>query len=68
MAELVKGVNAPWPESTALAELHLSTADLHRIRQWFNSMQDTNPAYIEDDDYALYNKVLAVLSARGEWK
>lgn len=53
---------------SAEAPLLLSTADLHRLRQWFNSMQDTNPAYVEDDDRALYNRVLAVLRNRSEWK
>ena len=46
----------------------LSTADLHTFRQWFNSMQDTNPAYIEDADRALYDRVVAVLRDRSEWK
>ena len=50
------------------APLLLSTADMHRLRQWFNSMQDTNPAYVEDDDRALYNRILAVLRDRSEWK
>lgn len=50
------------------APLLLSTADMHRLRQWFNSMQDTNPAYVEDGDRVLYNRLLAVLRERSEWK
>ena len=46
----------------------LSTADLHRLRQWFNSMQDTNASYIESGDLDLYRQVLDVLRARSEWK
>lgn len=46
----------------------LSTSDLHRIRQWFNSLEDTNPAYVDAGDRDLYRKIIDVLRARNEWK
>lgn len=46
----------------------LTTSDLHRLRQWFNSMEDTNPAYVEDGDRELYRRILIELQQRpSEW-
>lgn len=38
----------------------------HRIRQWFNSLQDTNPGYLEPEDSALFNKILQWLQKENE--
>lgn len=42
----------------------LTTSDLDRLRQWFNSMQDTNPKYIEDADRELYRRIMVELAQR----
>jgi len=48
----------------AEAPMLLSTTDLDRLRQWLDAMRDTNPAYIEDGDRVIYNRILSVLSER----
>jgi hypothetical protein len=36
--------------------IKISEDELHMIRQWFSSVQDTNPAFLEQRDYKLaYN-------------
>lgn len=42
----------------------LTTTDLDRLRQWFNSMEDTNPKYVEAEDRELYARILVELAQR----
>ncbi len=40
--------------------------ELDLLRQWFNSMEDTNPKYILEMDRELYRKIKAALNHGGE--
>ncbi|WP_049849519.1 hypothetical protein [Trabulsiella odontotermitis] len=55
--ELVKDM---FPQPVALVP-----GDFNRLRQWFNSMEDTNPKYIEDADRELYDRILKVCRGSG---
>lgn len=35
--------------------------DLNRLRQWFNSMEDTNPNYVEEADRELNERIMKEL-------
>ena len=39
--------------------MQLSTNEINLVRQWFNSIQDVNPNYLQKADNELYLKVLA---------
>ena len=41
-----------------------SKEELNRIRQWFDSLQDTNPKYLEAGDYELARRVYEHLGMR----
>ncbi|MDP8745345.1 hypothetical protein ABTW57_06160 [Serratia sp. SM59] len=49
-------------EMKLLMKPMFSAEELNLFRQWFNSMEDTNPAYIQPSDQSLYRKVLALLA------
>lgn len=42
----------------------LTLDELELCRQWFDSVQDTNPAYLEQKDYALAKKLYERLGCR----
>jgi hypothetical protein len=44
--------------------LVLSVEDLHMIRQWFSSTQDTNGDFLERKDYVLVSKIYDLLGWR----
>lgn len=47
------------------AELGLLTnEETHLLRQWFNAVQDLNPAYLEAQDYVLAEKIIKSLGLR----
>jgi uncharacterized protein YjaZ len=42
--------------------VHVFTKDeLRLFRQWFNSLEDVNPRYLEADDRALHDKIMVYL-------
>lgn len=43
--------------------MKFSTEELNIFRQWFNSVSDTNPKYLEQRDKRLYEKVLRLMKA-----
>jgi hypothetical protein len=43
---------------TRCQEAMFSREDMNLFRQWFNSIQDTNPKYIEQKDSELYARVM----------
>lgn len=47
--------------------MRLTSDELHLLRQWFNSMEDTNPKYIEDRDRDLYGRILEELKRRSQF-
>ena len=47
-----------------MRKLDLSEDDLHLFRQWFDSVQDVNPQYLEAKDYALAKKLYEHLGWR----
>lgn len=38
-------------------EFKLTDGEIHLVRQWFDSVQDNNPAYLQIPDYVLAKKV-----------
>lgn len=44
--------------------MNISKEDLNLIRQWFNSVQDVIPTYLEPDDYRLAHKVYLALDMK----
>jgi hypothetical protein len=38
-------------------QMEISGNDLHRVRQWFDAIQDTNPAYLEIGDFVLAKRI-----------
>lgn len=42
----------------------LSKDELHRIRQWFDAVQDTNPQYLERGDFLLARRLYEALEMR----
>jgi hypothetical protein len=44
-----------------VVKVRFSRDDLDRMRQWFNSMEDTNPKFIEAGDRDLYARIMSAL-------
>ncbi|EKH9212929.1 hypothetical protein PAQ92_004719 [Vibrio parahaemolyticus] len=42
----------------------LSDEQLHRIRQWFDAVQDLNPSFLEKEDYILAKSIYESLGMR----
>jgi hypothetical protein len=44
--------------------LALDKSDLHLVREWFDSVQDVNPGYLEEKDYVLAKRIYEALGMR----
>ena len=44
----------------------LSDEQLHRIRQWFDTVQDLNPSFFEKGDYILAKFIYESLGMRAQ--
>jgi hypothetical protein len=44
--------------------MDLTIEDLELIRQWFDSVQDTNGGYLDADDYRLAKRIYEHLGVR----
>ena len=44
--------------------MEFSEQELHLIRQWFDSVQDTNSQYLERPDYMLARRLYGALDMR----
>jgi hypothetical protein len=44
--------------------MDLTNAELELVRQWFNAVQDANPAYLGADDYILARQIYEMLRIR----
>jgi hypothetical protein len=60
--EAFKLRNKPTPRPPAVKSEPFTLYELDLFRQWFNTMQDTNPKYINEADRRLYAKVKAKLA------
>ena len=54
----------PPPPAPPKRDESLSANDLDLIRQWFNSLQDTNPGYLHKYDYQLAARIYEHLGLR----
>ena len=49
-------------------DVQFSFDELNLLREWFDSMSDTNPKYVEDRDRALYAKICGVIAdCKANW-
>lgn len=61
------GYMGSWADAKKLqppVEFSLSNPELHLIRQWFGSVQDTNTEFLQVDDYVLAQKLYERLGLR----
>jgi len=45
-----------------MIQLSLTGNELDLLRKWFESIEDTNNSYLEDEDRALYRKIMKQLN------
>ncbi len=46
------------------ADLPLTIAEAHRLREWFNCVQDTHPGYLEREDFELARRIYAAVGMK----
>ena len=44
--------------------MDLTKDELHKVREWFDTVQDMHPAYLDNSDYALAKKIYQELDMR----
>jgi hypothetical protein len=48
--------------------MNIEKDELNRIRQWFDAVDDLNPAYLEAADRDLMSKIMAALGMTEQWQ